>query len=568
MVSELGGAAAFSGLQTRGLPGYRGRLSPNRCEPPPMPTAAFTRRERQWSRREHAQHGRRDRVAARRAPGSRGDSARASDPHPSRRCAPANASVAQRVAPAELAGCFDTATLCLSKGLGCPLGALIAGSAELMHHARREKHRFGGAMRQAGIPAAAGLYALDHNVERLADDHARARRLAEGWAAAGLPVDLALAETNFVQLDVGSVGLGEWEAVGLLRDAGVLLSRTMSRVCCALPRTSISTTTTSRRLYDSFPRPWAGVSGQPEALPSPSPFPPPAPATPSPVTPRNNRRHPVPDRVIRRLTQRHPPPNRPPRPPGPPITGLPHTLPSNSGTAIYALPNGRLWPTLDPPSLLQFQPSLAPRSDGRVDDDDAAVEGDEQEALHRLDRPSQMTSVDTAAASAIVDSSTTRNDRGRLRPTSGESRATTGATKTATCIDELIAISVASLMFPRCAITTAPPCSAALPTIATITVAMKNSLSPREFPNPRSECTRISEICAVARVAIVSRTSAFRIDHAPTRGARRSASRWMRRLRLVITRYRDEDDRHRDREQVQRVVAERTVPGGNGRNQQ
>ena len=138
-----------------------------------------------------------------------------------------NASVAQQVAPAELAGMFDTVTLCLSKGLGCPLGALIAGSAELMHRARREKHRFGGAMRQAGIAAAAGLYALDHNVERLADDHARARLLAEGWAAAGLPVDLALVESNFVQLDVGSLGFGEWEAVDRVRDAGVLLSRTM-----------------------------------------------------------------------------------------------------------------------------------------------------------------------------------------------------------------------------------------------------------------------------------------------------------------------------------------------------
>ena len=70
-------------------------------------------------------------------------------------------------------------TLCLSKGLGCPLGALLAGSRELMERAWREKHLFGGAMRQAGIVAAAGVYALDHHVERLADDHARARTLAE-----------------------------------------------------------------------------------------------------------------------------------------------------------------------------------------------------------------------------------------------------------------------------------------------------------------------------------------------------------------------------------------------------
>src|SRR5439155_11536853 len=118
-----------------------------------------------------------------------------------------NAAVALGVPAAEIAGPFDTVTICLSKGLGCPLGALIAGSQELMYRARIGKHRFGGAMRQAGIVAAAGLYALDHNVERLADDHRRARALAEAWAGAGLPVDLELVETNFVQVDVSRLGL-------------------------------------------------------------------------------------------------------------------------------------------------------------------------------------------------------------------------------------------------------------------------------------------------------------------------------------------------------------------------
>src|SRR5581483_8457979 len=129
-----------------------------------------------------------------------------------------NATVAQGSSPAEVGALFDTVTICLSKGLGCPLGALVAGSAELMHRARIEKHRFGGAMRQAGIVAAAGLYALDHNVDRLADDHARARRLAEGWAEAGLPVALELVQTNFVQLDVGALGLDEPEALRRVRD--------------------------------------------------------------------------------------------------------------------------------------------------------------------------------------------------------------------------------------------------------------------------------------------------------------------------------------------------------------
>jgi threonine aldolase len=138
-----------------------------------------------------------------------------------------NASVATGVAAARIAGLFDTVTLCLSKGLGCPLGALLGGSTETIERAWREKHLFGGAMRQAGIVAAAGVYALEHNIDRLAEDHARARRLGEGWHAAGLPVDLDQVETNFVQLDVGALGLGRDEALGRLREVGVGLSSTI-----------------------------------------------------------------------------------------------------------------------------------------------------------------------------------------------------------------------------------------------------------------------------------------------------------------------------------------------------
>ena len=227
MKSELGGAAAFSGLQTRGLPGYRGRLTPAQVRETIWSEGGF------WGPRAtvlavenpHNTAGGtvwpldelRELVATARELGLRVhlDGARLM-----------NAVVATGVSAAEIGGLFDTVTLCLSKGLGCPLGALIAGSRELMYAARMGKHRFGGAMRQAGIVAAAGLYALDHNVERLADDHARARRLAEGWAAAGLPVDLELVETNFVQLDVAALGLAEDEALARTRDEGVLLSQT------------------------------------------------------------------------------------------------------------------------------------------------------------------------------------------------------------------------------------------------------------------------------------------------------------------------------------------------------
>jgi len=138
-----------------------------------------------------------------------------------------NAAVALGVPAAEIGRHFDTVTICLSKGLGCPLGALVAGGTERMKTARRYKFLFGGAMRQAGIVAAAGVYALDHNIDRLADDHTRARRLAEGLVAAGLPVDLEQVQTNFVQLDVGRLDLTTAEAIARLREAGVGMSMTI-----------------------------------------------------------------------------------------------------------------------------------------------------------------------------------------------------------------------------------------------------------------------------------------------------------------------------------------------------
>jgi threonine aldolase len=137
-----------------------------------------------------------------------------------------NASIASGVPAPQIGAHFDTVTLCLSKGLGCPLGALLAGSAELMSTARSYKHLFGGAMRQAGIVAAAGVYALEHNIERLADDHARARRLAEGLYEAGVPVDLEQVETNFVQVELGPLGLEPAEALERLWQQGIGLSMT------------------------------------------------------------------------------------------------------------------------------------------------------------------------------------------------------------------------------------------------------------------------------------------------------------------------------------------------------
>ncbi|HEY2331926.1 MAG TPA: GntG family PLP-dependent aldolase [Acidimicrobiales bacterium] len=110
-----------------------------------------------------------------------------------------NASVATGVAPAEIAGPATTVMCCLSKGLGAPVGSLLAGSGETMARARRERSRLGGGMRQAGILAAAGIVALTTNVARLADDHVRAGRLASAVADRwGDAAGLTPPETNIV----------------------------------------------------------------------------------------------------------------------------------------------------------------------------------------------------------------------------------------------------------------------------------------------------------------------------------------------------------------------------------
>lgn len=110
-----------------------------------------------------------------------------------------NAVVASGVPAAEMTAGFDTAWLDFTKGLGAPLGACLAGSAELIEEAWRYKQMLGGALRQAGIVAAGALYALDHHVDRLADDHAHAAELARGLAALpGVTIDPDAVETNIV----------------------------------------------------------------------------------------------------------------------------------------------------------------------------------------------------------------------------------------------------------------------------------------------------------------------------------------------------------------------------------
>jgi threonine aldolase len=115
-----------------------------------------------------------------------------------------NAAAAVAETPAELAGFADTVTICLSKGLGAPVGALLAGPQAVIDRARRYRKQLGGGMRQAGILAAAGLYALEHHRERLAVDHARAARIADALRLLpGLTVRQPTHPTNMVLVDVG-----------------------------------------------------------------------------------------------------------------------------------------------------------------------------------------------------------------------------------------------------------------------------------------------------------------------------------------------------------------------------
>jgi threonine aldolase len=112
-----------------------------------------------------------------------------------------NAVVATGVPAVEYAACADSVTFCLSKGLGCPVGSVLCGTREFIAKARRVRKMLGGGMRQAGILAAAGLYALEHHIERLAEDHAHARRLAQGLAdAPGVTLDTLEPPTNMVYL--------------------------------------------------------------------------------------------------------------------------------------------------------------------------------------------------------------------------------------------------------------------------------------------------------------------------------------------------------------------------------
>ena len=136
-----------------------------------------------------------------------------------------NACAATGVRPHEYAAFFDSVSVCLSKGLGAPVGTVIAGSADFITDARHYRKIFGGGMRQAGILAAAGLYALEHNVDRLREDHEKAARLADELSQVrGFGIDRDAVQTNIVIIDIEKTGKMPDDALSLLRGRGVLLS--------------------------------------------------------------------------------------------------------------------------------------------------------------------------------------------------------------------------------------------------------------------------------------------------------------------------------------------------------
>jgi threonine aldolase len=182
-----------------------------------------------------------------------------------------NAALALGTSVAALAAPVDSIGFCLSKGLGAPVGSVLCGTSEFTAKARRMRRQLGGGMRQAGVLAAAGIYALEHMVERLADDHANARRLAEGLVEAEMPVDLVQVETNFVLVDVGSLGLQADDAIARLRAEGVLLSFAARKdVLRAVAHLDVSTEDVEQAI-ERIPRALTGapVAGVAESAPSP-----------------------------------------------------------------------------------------------------------------------------------------------------------------------------------------------------------------------------------------------------------------------------------------------------------
>jgi threonine aldolase len=139
-----------------------------------------------------------------------------------------NASARTGVSVRDYAACADTVMVAMSKGLGCPVGSLLAGTADHMKQARVIRRRLGGAMRQVGVLAAAGIYALDHHIDRLRDDHDRASRLAQSARTIN-GFDVIEPDTNILMMDVIRDGMSAPDVVSELAKRGVLMTAFTNR---------------------------------------------------------------------------------------------------------------------------------------------------------------------------------------------------------------------------------------------------------------------------------------------------------------------------------------------------
>ena len=226
--SETGGAAAYAGVITDLLSGDRGRFGPEAVAEALSPGNTY----RPWARLvclEQTHNFGGGTVWSLEQYRAVADVAHATGvPVHTDGARLFNATVASGTEPGDWGEPTDSIWVDFTKGLGAPMGAALVGGRDFIEAARVHKHRCGGAMRQAGIAAAGCLHALDHHIDRLADDHANAARLAEGLSSLGLGTEPV--ETNMVWIDVASTGLRAAEFLERLAAYEVRMSRVEERV--------------------------------------------------------------------------------------------------------------------------------------------------------------------------------------------------------------------------------------------------------------------------------------------------------------------------------------------------
>ncbi|MCK4617951.1 aminotransferase class I/II-fold pyridoxal phosphate-dependent enzyme [Candidatus Aerophobetes bacterium] len=223
--SESGGGAAISGVQFYLLEGDRGILDPSRIEEVIRDSSDHHRPVTRliWIENTHNRGGGSVyplevvkeifRVARKNSLLVHMDGARL-----------LNATIALGIDPKKYTQYVDSTILCLSKGLGAPVGTMVVGSREFIKRVHRFRKMFGGGMRQIGYLAAAGIYALDHNVERLAEDHVNAKRLAEALSEfKSFKIDPKNVQTNIIHFDIIEGGMDSKVVVNKLKDKGVLV---------------------------------------------------------------------------------------------------------------------------------------------------------------------------------------------------------------------------------------------------------------------------------------------------------------------------------------------------------